>query len=136
MDDVALTHIFRVTSSLDSMVLGEPEITGQVKEAWAQAQQQGTRAWLDPHAGSYGISEVKQLLKELRRLYKKEGDPDPPRFIDGFRVSGTRAQIGGRGGYLKYKIPLSAGIPLPPLPLDATDEEIDRLINAHLGGGP
>ncbi len=42
MDDVALTHIFRVTSSLDSMVLGEPEITGQVKQAWAQAQQVGT----------------------------------------------------------------------------------------------
>ncbi|MGO9518162.1 MAG: glutamyl-tRNA reductase [Candidatus Korobacteraceae bacterium] len=42
MDDVALTHIFRVCSSLDSMVLGEPEITGQVKQAWAQAQQAGT----------------------------------------------------------------------------------------------
>ena len=42
MDDVALTHIFRVTSSLDSMVLGEPEITGQVKDAWAQAQDLGT----------------------------------------------------------------------------------------------
>ena len=42
MDDVALTHIFRVTSSLDSMVLGEPEITGQVKDAWAQAQDAGT----------------------------------------------------------------------------------------------
>ena len=42
MDDVALTHIFRVASSLDSMVLGEPEITGQVKEAWAQAQEAGT----------------------------------------------------------------------------------------------
>lgn len=42
MDDVALTHIFRVTSSLDSMVLGEPEITGQVKQAWAQAQEAGT----------------------------------------------------------------------------------------------
>ena len=42
MDDVALTHIFRVTSGLDSMVLGEPEITGQVKEAWALAQQAGT----------------------------------------------------------------------------------------------
>ena len=42
MDDVALTHIFRVTSSLDSMVLGEPEITGQVKDAWALAQQVGT----------------------------------------------------------------------------------------------
>ena len=42
MDDVALTHVFRVTSSLDSMVLGEPEITGQIKEAWAQAQEAGT----------------------------------------------------------------------------------------------
>ena len=42
MDDVALTHVFRVSSSLDSMVLGEPEITGQVKQAWAQAQQAGT----------------------------------------------------------------------------------------------
>ena len=42
MDDFALTHIFRVVSSLDSMVLGEPEITGQVKDAWALAQQTGT----------------------------------------------------------------------------------------------
>ena len=42
MDDVALTHVFRVTSSLDSMVLGEPEITGQVKEAWSLAQEAGT----------------------------------------------------------------------------------------------
>jgi len=42
MDDVALTHIFRVSSSLDSMVLGEPEITGQAKQAWAQAQEAGT----------------------------------------------------------------------------------------------
>ncbi len=42
MDDVALTHIFRVTSGLDSMVLGEPEITGQVKEAWALSQKAGT----------------------------------------------------------------------------------------------
>jgi glutamyl-tRNA reductase len=42
MDDVALTHMFRVVSSLDSMVLGEPEITGQVKEAWSQAQEAGT----------------------------------------------------------------------------------------------
>ncbi|HUI83307.1 MAG TPA: glutamyl-tRNA reductase [Candidatus Binatia bacterium] len=42
MDDGALSHVFRVTSGLDSMVLGEPEITGQVKEAWLQAQEAGT----------------------------------------------------------------------------------------------
>ena len=42
MDDLALTHIFRVSSSLDSMVLGEGEITGQVKQAWARSQEAGT----------------------------------------------------------------------------------------------
>ena len=48
MDDVALTHVFRVASSLDSMVLGEPEIVGQLKQAWAQAQQAGcTGRFLD-----------------------------------------------------------------------------------------
>ncbi len=33
----AIQHFFRVTSSLDSMVLGEPQVTGQVKEAYRQA---------------------------------------------------------------------------------------------------
>ncbi|MGZ4823316.1 MAG: glutamyl-tRNA reductase [Terriglobales bacterium] len=42
IDEQALQHIFRVTSSLDSMVIGEPEIVAQVKAAWALAQQVGT----------------------------------------------------------------------------------------------
>jgi glutamyl-tRNA reductase len=46
--DEALRHVFRVACGLDSMVLGEPEITGQVKTAWARAQQAGaTSRYLD-----------------------------------------------------------------------------------------
>jgi glutamyl-tRNA reductase len=42
IDEQALTHVFRVASGLDSMVIGEPEIEAQVKSAWALAQQVGT----------------------------------------------------------------------------------------------
>jgi glutamyl-tRNA reductase len=41
IDEQALAHVFRVVSSLDSMVIGEPEIEAQVKSAWALAQQAG-----------------------------------------------------------------------------------------------
>jgi glutamyl-tRNA reductase len=38
----ALKHIFRVACGLDSMVLGEPQILGQLKDAFREAQGAGT----------------------------------------------------------------------------------------------
>ena len=38
----AIRHVFRVTSSLDSMMIGEPQILGQVKEAYRIANDAGT----------------------------------------------------------------------------------------------
>ena len=43
LDEAALLHIFRVASSLDSMVLGEPQIISQLKNAWQQAQKVDSR---------------------------------------------------------------------------------------------
>jgi glutamyl-tRNA reductase len=42
LDEAALSQIFRVTSGLDSLVLGEPQIVSQVKSAWEQAQTVGS----------------------------------------------------------------------------------------------
>ena len=60
----ATLHAFRVAASLDSMVLGEPQILGQVKDAFALAQSAGTAGPVLHALMSQAFSAAKRVRSE------------------------------------------------------------------------
>ncbi|MBI5187701.1 MAG: glutamyl-tRNA reductase [Nitrospirae bacterium] len=66
-DDVAaIRHVFRVASSLDSMVVGEPQILGQLKEAFEFALEKKTTGLLLNKLMKKAISVAKRVRTETR----------------------------------------------------------------------
>ncbi len=60
----AVRHVFRVASSLDSMVVGEPQILGQVKEAYAAAHGVGGLGTLLDRCFARAFAVAKRVRNE------------------------------------------------------------------------
>jgi glutamyl-tRNA reductase len=60
-DEQAIRHVFRVASSLDSMVLGEPQILGQVKSCYGAAVEART-------AGTYLNTLLQAAFRAAKRV--------------------------------------------------------------------
>ncbi|MCD6653181.1 MAG: glutamyl-tRNA reductase [Sulfurovum sp.] len=63
-DEEAIGHIFSVVSSLDSLVVGESQITGQVKEAFRFSYENGTAGRKLNRVVSYAIKCAAQVRNE------------------------------------------------------------------------
>lgn len=64
--DEAIRHIFRVASSLDSMVIGEPQILGQLKEAFDIAMHQKATGVILNKVFRKAISVAKRVRTETK----------------------------------------------------------------------
>jgi glutamyl-tRNA reductase len=63
-DEAAVRHAFRVASGLDSMVLGEPQILGQVKQSVRTAENAGTLGSMLSRLFQQTFSVAKQVRSE------------------------------------------------------------------------
>src|SRR5919205_10991 len=65
-DEAAVRHVFRVASSLDSLVVGEPQVLGQVRHAYSLAVEAGT-------AGKVLHKLVHPALRVAKRVRTETG---------------------------------------------------------------
>ena len=63
-DEAVVRHLFGVASGLDSMVLGEPQILAQVKQAWALAQESRTSGPLTGGMFQAALRTAKRVATE------------------------------------------------------------------------
>ena len=63
-DDQAVRHMFRVSSSLDSMVVGEPQVLGQVRRAYSIAVEAGTTGRVLNRLVHHALHVAKRIRNE------------------------------------------------------------------------
>ncbi len=63
-DDAAVSHLFTVAAGLDSMIVGEGEILGQVREAWKAADKEQTTSGALARAFRHAVESGKRVRSE------------------------------------------------------------------------
>jgi len=90
-DEEAVTHLFRVAASLDSLVLGEGQILSQVKEAYAIAREAGATSTVLNLLFHRAIAAGKRVRTETRIAYRSVS-------VSYAAVELAAASLGGLGG--------------------------------------
>lgn len=88
----ALSHLFRVASSLDSMVIGEPQILGQVKAAYREARSAGT-------VGSVLGSVLPRAFAIAKRVRSETTIGESPASVASVAVDLARQIFGNLAGH-------------------------------------
>jgi glutamyl-tRNA reductase len=88
----AIRHIFKVLSSLDSMVIGETQITGQYKEAFLKAYEEGTIRKNLSRLMHYGFKTSKRVRNETNISAN-------PVSVASISVRKAKEVLGDLGGY-------------------------------------
>lgn len=90
-DEGAVTHLFEVAAGLDSAVVGEGEILGQVRRAWAAAAEAGT-------AGPVLSELFRHAVEVGKRARTETAIGKGPVSISQAAVAMARSHLGGLAG--------------------------------------
>ena len=63
-DDAAVSHLFAVAAGLDSMIVGESEILGQVRDAWQAAVREQTAPQVLSRMFKHAVESGKRVRTE------------------------------------------------------------------------
>jgi glutamyl-tRNA reductase len=86
-DDQAVRHVFRVASSLDSMILGESQILGQVKSCYSAAVEAGT-------LGTYLNSLLQAAFRAAKRVRSETSIGEYPVSVSSAAIELVRKIFG------------------------------------------